>query len=214
MEKHGVGLWNSLSPLGKKITLAMGVILAFVAYSMFVSQKEERFKIPVVLSQGDAVVAEFVSSKLKIDILQAKKVSAYVEKTYSGSKKPVQVATLQASTNEELVRQLEDKVKNKDPTLPKSFTLDSDRTMIVPFDKKTTEKTGMNAGVYKIWTAPKIQKEIGVNINPSDFQNPDYVRGSYAYRITPTDKKPVYIVVGGMVDLERKGIKGDLGIRW
>ena len=72
----------------------------------------------------------------------------------------------------------------------------------------------MNAGVYKIWTAPKIEKEIGVNINPSDFQNPDYVRGSYAYRITPTDKKPVYIVVGGMVDLERKGIKGDLGIRW
>lgn len=216
MENHSAGWWNSLSPLGKKVVLSISLIMAvfliFTTYSMFVSHKEKRLKIPVTMSSQEAINKDSVSDSLKIDIEQAGQVSNFVQKSYEGSKKPVEISKIPASGQKDLMNKLEDMTKNKDTTYLKQLGKTPDRTLLVPFDKDVTEKTGLSAGVYQIHTAPKTLKGPGIGWNPiTDGARPTSVMYSYLRNTKGTDKPPNYW--GGIIEAGRSDGKNSIGFK-
>ena len=169
------------------------MVLAVAAMSYFLWQKNtaEKLEQPQIATSEQAKTPEYYQQELKVPVTQSKEVVKYVERAQAGTTQPAATFVINATTPADAAVKVQQKIKDKDDSLPAAALEKTDRTVVA----EQPENPEQSVGVYKI----NLRKNHAIKAGAAYIDDELYWTASYRNR------KLEYTVIG-----QDKGVKGGM----
>lgn len=173
------------------ILLAMVLTVAIMSYFLWQKNTAEKVEQPQIATSEQAKTPEYYQQELKVPVVQSKEVVRYVEKAQTGAAQPAATFVVNAATPADAAVKVQQKIKDKDDSLPAAALEKTDRTVIA----EQPDNPEQSVGVYKI----NLRKNHAVKAGVAYINDEAYWAASYRNR------KLEYTVMG-----QGKDVKGGM----
>jgi cytoskeletal protein RodZ len=173
------------------VLLLMAVTVVVLGYFLWQKNTASKVEQPQIATSEQAKTPEYYQQELKVPVAQSKEVVTYVEKAQTGTVQPAATFVVQAPTPAEAAIKIQQKIKDKDDSLPAAALEKTDRTVIAEQPDNPEQKVG----VYKI----NLRKNHAIKVGAAYVDDKAYWTAGYRNR------KLEYTIMGN-----GQGVKGGM----